>query len=292
MKRLLPFILPLLFYSCEKNINFTPRNAAEQVVVDASIETGRYPEVRLSRSLSYFSKLTPELLSGAFIHGAEITVSNGTRTHRLREYERVIAGGLKIYYYTADSLRPASSFRGEQGKEYQLSITVNGRKYTASTTIPYMKKTLDSLWWKPAPKSDDPGKAIVMGRFTDPPGYGNYIRYYMQVNDGPYYPPLTSAFDDQIVDGKTYDIQLESGVNRADDIDLEEYGFFYMGETITVKFCNIDKATFDFWRTMEYNYSSIGNPFSSPTKVLGNIQGGALGYFGGFAVQYRSIAIQ
>ncbi|NML21943.1 DUF4249 domain-containing protein [Pseudoflavitalea sp. G-6-1-2] len=292
MKHLLPFILSLLFFSCEKNINFTPRDAGEQVVVDASIESGRYPEVRLSRSLSYFSKLTPELLSGAFIHGAEITVSNGTKTHRLREYERTLQGGLKIYYYTADSLRPANAFRGEHGKEYHLSITVNGKKYTASTTIPYMKKTLDSLWWKPAPKSDDPTKAIVMGRFTDPPGYGNYIRYYMQVNDGPFYPPLTSAFDDQIVDGKTYDIQLESGVNRADDIDLEDYGFFYLGETITVKFCNIDKATFDFWRTMEYNYSSIGNPFSSPTKVLGNIQGGALGYFGGFAVQYRSISIQ
>ena len=291
MKRLLPAILSLLLFSCEKNINFTPRDSEPQVVVDAFIETGRYPEVRLSSSLSYFSKLTPELLASTYIHGAEIVVSTGNKKHRLREYERTI-GNLKIYYYTADSARSGSAFRGEQGKEYQLSITVNGKTYTASTSIPFMKKTLDSLWWKPAPKSDNPAKSIVMGRFTDPPGYGNYIRYYMQVDDGPFYPPLTSVFDDQIVDGKTYDIQLESGTSRADDIDLEDYGFFYYGETITVKFCNIDKATFDFWRTMEYNYSSIGNPFSSPTKVLGNIRGGALGYFGGFAVQYRSIAIR
>jgi hypothetical protein len=42
---------------------------------------------------------------------------------------------------------------------------------------------------------------------------------------------------------------------------------------------------------MEFNYSSIGNPFSSPTKVLGNIKGGALGYFGGYAVQYSTIVI-
>jgi hypothetical protein len=42
---------------------------------------------------------------------------------------------------------------------------------------------------------------------------------------------------------------------------------------------------------MEYNYSSIGNPFSSPVKVLSNIKGGGLGYFGGYAVQYNTLVI-
>jgi len=79
-------------------------------------------------------------------------------------------------------------------------------------------------------------------------------------------------------------------VNRNLDIDFEEYSFFNRGDTVTVKFTNIDKATFDFWRTMEFSYSSIGNPFSSPTKVLGNVKN-ALGYFGGYAVQYKSLII-
>ena len=42
---------------------------------------------------------------------------------------------------------------------------------------------------------------------------------------------------------------------------------------------------------MEYSYQSIGNPFSSPTKVLGNISNNALGYFGGYAAQYDTIII-
>jgi hypothetical protein len=54
---------------------------------------------------------------------------------------------------------------------------------------------------------------------------------------------------------------------------------------------NIDKATYDFWRTMEYSYYSIGNPFSTTTKVINNISNGALGYFGGYASQYRTIII-
>jgi hypothetical protein len=99
------------------------------------------------------------------------------------------------------------------------------------------------------------------------------------------------VFDDQIIDGKSYAVQIERGVNRNEPIDFEEYSFFHEGDTIEVKMCNIDKGVFDFWRTMEYSYSSIGNPFSSPTKVMGNISGDALGYFGGYAVQYSSIII-
>ena len=59
------------------------------------------------------------------------------------------------------------------------------------------------------------------------------------------------------------------------------------GDSVTVKLANIDKATYDFWRTMEYNYQSIGNPFSSPTVVMSNISNDALGYFGGYAAQYN-----
>lgn len=292
MNRLLMLIsVSILLVSCEKNIDFLPRDSTPVVVIDASIENQRFPEVRLSHSLSYFTKLTPDLLASSFIHGAKVVMSNGVRTHVLKEYSRELASGYHIFYYSVDSSRLGTAFRGDFGKEYSLSITVDGKEYTAATTIPYPNKKIDSLWWKPAPGNSDPEKVAVMARLTDPPGYGNYIRYYVQVDNNPFYPPITSVFDDQIVDGKTYYVQLESGVNRADDIDLDDYGFFYHGETITVKFCNIDKATFDFWRTMEYNYSSIGNPFSSPTKVLSNVKGGALGYFGGYAVQYGTIVI-
>jgi hypothetical protein len=42
---------------------------------------------------------------------------------------------------------------------------------------------------------------------------------------------------------------------------------------------------------MEFNYGSTGNPFASPNKVLGNISNGALGYFGGYANQFKTIII-
>ena len=150
---------------------------------------------------------------------------------------------------------------------------------------------MDSLWWKKTPSTKDTTKVSVFARVTDPPGYGNYIRYFTKVNKEDFFPGLNSVFDDQIIDGKTYDAQVDQGVTKNEKIKREDYGFFTRGDTVTVKFCNIDKASYNFWKTWEFTYQSVGNPFSSPGKVLGNISNKALGSFCGYAVQYKSLII-
>src|SRR5882724_2090653 len=67
-----------LLPSCEKAISFKPHNAEALAVVEASIENGKYPTVFLSQSQNYFSRISPGQLDSSFIHGANITVSNGT----------------------------------------------------------------------------------------------------------------------------------------------------------------------------------------------------------------------
>jgi hypothetical protein len=279
------------FYSCEKSISFTPNNREATLVVEATIENDQPPMVILSKSLNYFSQIDPDVLSGSFVHDAEVTISNGSKTHRLKEYAIPAGNGYAVYYYSIDSANLATSFEGAFNTSYSLTIKADSKEYTSSTTIPALTKIIDSLWWTTPQNEPDTTKAMLWGRFIDPPGYGNYVRYFTQVGQDFFYPGLASVFDDQVVDGTTYSFQIEKGINRNEDIDLEEYSFFDRGDSVTVKFCNIDKATFDFWRTMEYSYSSIGNPFSSPTKVLSNIKGGGLGYFGGYAVQYKTLVI-
>ena len=284
-------ILGIFISSCEKTITFRPNDSEPVVVVEASIENGEGPVVILSESLNYFSQITPELLAGSFLRNAEVTISNGSTTHKLKEYKKPVANGYTVYYYATDSSSLSTAFTGEFGKTYFLSVKTNEREYTATTTIPVFTKKLDSLWWEDAPNNPDPVKVVVMGRFVDPPGLGNYTRYYTSVDGLPFLPGFNSVFDDQLTDGVTYSLQIEKGVDRNNDINLEKYAFFDHGDSVVVKYCNIDKATYEFWRTMEYSYASIGNPFSSPTKVIGNISNGALGYFGGYSVQYVSIII-
>jgi hypothetical protein len=293
MRKRLGFLLliAVLGSGCEKSISFTPDNADPSLVVEATIENGEAPVVILTNSLNYFSEITLDVLSQSFVHNAEVVMSNGIKTHRLKEYEVPVASGLSVYYYSIDSSNLASSFVGEFATDYLLNLTVENKTYEARTRIPALAKKIDSLWWKEAPNPQDSGKAVLMVKTTDPPGFGNYIRYFTRANDEPFFPGLNSVFDDQIIDGKTYSLQVDRGVDRNAEFDFDEYAFFEKGDTVTLKLANIDKATYDFWRTMEYSYASIGNPFSSPTKVIGNIHGGALGYFGGYAADYKTIAI-
>jgi hypothetical protein len=283
--------LGLVFSSCEKTITFRPNDSEPVVVVEATIENGQAPVVILSQSLNYFSQISTELVANSFIRNAEVTISNGSTTHKLKEYKMPVANGYTVYYYSTDSANLNTAFSGEFGKAYHLMVKTGEKEYTATTTIPQLTKKIDSLWWEDAPTSADPDKVIVMGRFVDPPGLGNYTRYFTSVDGLPFLPGFTSVLDDQLTDGVTYNLQVEKGVNRNNDVNLAEYAFFTKGDSVVVKYCNIDKATFDFWRTMEYSYSNIGNPFASPNKVLSNIHGGGLGYFGGYAAQYKTIII-
>lgn len=286
----LVLLVPFLFLSCEKDINLKLNEELPKLVVEATLENGQPPVVFLSRSLNFFSQLSPELLQQSLVQGAEVSVSNGSKTHRLKEYRLPLAGNYALSYYSVDSSQLSTAFVGELNTTYRLRIVADGKEYTAATTIPPLAKQIDSLWWKPAPFPAEPNQVLVMLRSTDPPGFGNYIRYFTRRNSEPFYAPANSTFDDLFVDGTTYELPVERGLDRNEKIK-EEDRFFYRGDTVTLKLCNVDKATYDFWRTMEFSYQSVGNPFSTPVKVLGNISGNALGYFGGYGCQTNTIII-
>lgn len=291
MKVQLLLILSLfLLLSCEKTVSFKLDDVPSKLVVEATIGNGEPPVIYLSRSLAYFSTISPDSLANSFVHNAEVWVSNGSRTHRLKEYAVPVTGGYTGYYYSVDSSSLGTAFNGELNTNYTLRIVWQGKEYTAFTRIPAITRRIDSLYWKPAPAGNIPYKVALMLRAYYPPGFGDYVRYFTKQNSDPFFPGLNSVYDDQVIDGSSYEVQVERGVLR-NGITPEAYSFFDRGDTVTLKLCNIDKATYDFWRTMEFTYASVGNPFSSPTRVLSNINGGALGYFGGYASQYRTIII-
>ena len=283
-------ITSLILSACEKGVTFDLDESDPKIVVDASIETNQPPIVILSKSMNFFDQITPDILANSFVRNADVYVSNGTLTHKLKEYTVPLATGYTFYFYSIDSSNLATAFVGQTNTPYSLRIVAEGKEYTASTKIPAITRRIDSLFWKQAPGSNDTNKVALMVRATDKAGYGDYIRYFTKRNKEQFYPAFNSVYDDQIIDGTSYEIEVERGVDRTQDLP-DDYTLFDKGDTVTLKLCQIDKATYDFWRTMEFSYGSIGNPFASPTKVLSNISDGALGYFGGYAPQFRTIII-
>jgi hypothetical protein len=285
--------LLLVMLGCEKKIDFNLKDADQLLAVDASIENGQDPVVILTKSLNYFSKVSADVIGNSLVKDAEVYISTGNSTHQLRRYDIIVPGTtIPFSYYSSDPANPLNIIKGELGKQYQLRIVWQQKEYKASTNIPQVRKTIDSIWWVKAPNTPDTStKVVVRATVSDPQPFGDYARYFTRVNTGPFYPGFNSVFDDAFVNGTTYTVDVDRGIDRNVDLDFDEYGFFKKGDTVTVKFSNIDKATFDFWRTVEFSYQSIGNPFSSPTKILGNVSNGALGYFGGYGNQFTTVII-
>jgi Domain of unknown function (DUF4249) len=290
MKLFVGLLCALCLVSCEKNISFKLNVVPQVLVVDASIESGQPPVVVLSKSFDYFSNITPEVLDTSFVHNAMVIISNGSQRQQLKEYSIDSTAGFRIYFYSIDTANLSTAFIGQFNTSYSLQITSEGKEYTASTTIPLLAKKVDSLWWKPAPFTTDTSEVVVTVRATDPPGLGNYVRYYTRVNSGPFLPGTQSVFDDELIDGTTYDLKLDPGIDRNHPVSFDK-NFFHRGDTVTLKLSNIDRTTYQFWLTMEFAYQSIGNPFASPNKVIGNVSNGALGAFCGYAAGFKTLLI-
>jgi hypothetical protein len=288
MKYCVIVVVLFLFVSCEKNVDFKLKETDPVLVVEAQIEDTQPPIVVLTKSLGYFNKIDPQLLANSFVHNAEVYISNGTTTHKLIEYPVPVAPGFIAYFYSNNLLSPMGSFVGEIGKNYTLRIVSEGKEYTSNTNIPTNALKLDSIWAKPVPLNTDSLTRNLFFRATDPSGLGNSGRYFTRKNSGQFLPGENSVFDDQIIDGTSFNSIITQGIDRNNRVGRDD-NFFKKGDTITLKWCNIPRSTYIFWNTWEFAAQSIGNPFSQPNKVIGNISNGALGAFSGYAAEYKTL---
>lgn len=288
MRYLIIALLCLSVGSCEKDITIQLDPSVSRLVVDATIENGRPPMVFLSKSLDYFSKIDPAVLSSSFVRNAKVRISDGSTEVLLKEDSIKNTAGNKIFFYTTSG--PSLSFLGKLKSSYSIVIEAEGKVYNASTSIPETTRKIDSLWWEKVPLAKDSNRVKVVIRATDRPGLGDYIRFFTKVGQQPFLPGFNSVFDDQVIDGQQYTIPVDKGFDKNTQFS-DSTSYFKRGDTVMIKVCNIDKQTYDFWRTSEFNFQSVGNPFSSPIRILSNISNDALGYFGGYGCQYRTIII-
>lgn len=290
MRFIVCFLLFLGLMSCEKDIDFKLNEAESVLVVNGEIEQNKEPRITLTKSYGYFSELSADMLLNSFVRNAEVTLSNGTLTHRLKEYQVNLAPGISVFYYGIDSSNLSTAFLGELNKSYTLKIQADGKSYEAITTIPDLDWTPDSVYFTPQPQNSDTNARIMFIKATEPAGLGNYLRYFTKLNEQPFYPPFNSVFSDEIIDGTTYTVQADIGFDRNTTFEPGK-ALINKGDTITLKFCNIDRKSYTFWNTWEFASQSLGNPFSQPSKVIGNVSNGALGVFCGYAAWYNTYII-
>lgn len=285
----------LMLVSCEKEVNIKLDDGQARLVVEGAIETGLPPYVFLTKSIGYFAKIDLNTLQNSFVHNAVVKVSDGVKTITLKEYSvDTGSNGNKFYFYSIDTaLAPSEWLLGEVEKTYTLTIESEGQSYQAITKIPNPTPLDSVITSQPSiiPK-DNPEARQIKVFFKDPDTLGNYMRYFTKRNNEPYYPGLNSVYPDELINGTQFETTLAAGEDRNGNLSFDSLGFFHPGDTVTLKWCAIDKKVYDFYSTFEFALSTIGSPFASPIKVKTNINNNALGVWAGYGSIYKTLVIK
>ncbi len=321
MTRLLAATLLLcLLLACEKEFIPDTTYDGPQLVVEGYIEAGQNPlppYVLLTKSTEYSNRLGTNLLNDLFVNDARVRISDGVDTVELQEYcisdlqvlppalrDAVLQAlglpdfdpdtSLDICVYTDLLGIILGGLDIREGGRYDLIVEAEGFDLiTATTTIPTLVN-VDSLGFINPPNYPANDSLVeVEAYFTDPVG-PNFYRSFSKRNREPFYPAGTkatngSASDDRIFEGRAVTFQIVRGQDQFAPVELETFGYFWRGDTVTFRGCNIDYEHFRFWQTIEYNSNSQG-PFGTYTRVESNIKGG-LGIWGGQVCRDYTIII-
>lgn len=294
--RYLSLAITLLFIaaltSCEKEVHINMSSSPSQLVVQGAVESGQPPYVFLTSTISFFSKVDLSTLENSFIHGADIKVSDGSKTITLREYTFDTGTANKFYIYTIDTATLGDIIIGEAEKTYSLTITHNGKVYSAVSKIPSMNG-VDSMWFAEpllrSPRTPDSAKQLF-ANFTDPDTPGNYVRYFTRRNSQQFF--AGDQFNDEVVNGKPLtNIPLFAGFQNTGEMNNDSLRYFYKGDTVTLRWSGIDRRVYQFWNTFSYARSALGNPFASPINLQTNISGGALGIWAGYGNVEKTLVV-
>jgi hypothetical protein len=178
----------------------------------------------------------------------------------------------------------------EIGKTYTLTIHSGNDVISAVTTIP-KHVPIDGLHFQAPPGDPNDTLAQLRASIADPPGERNFYRYFCSTNGGANETAFSSVEEDLFFDGKSFEFQLfNPATDGGEDTEPEEFGLYFVGDTVEIKWCSLDEAHFDFWNTLEFSNANEG-PFSSYTRLQSNIQGG-LGIWGGYSVSYYKLPVE
>lgn len=277
------------FIGCEKDITVDLPEPESKVVVDGYVEPGKPIYVVLTRNAPYFAPIDPNTIN-AFETGAIVLVNDGFTTDTLIEASSFQGIDLQGVYFTLNMI-------GVEGRIYSLTVqTKNGETLSAITKLPAFVP-LDSVWFQvqeSLPDNDTLG--FMWATLHDPDTLNNCYRWFaMRVGkDSSFIAPIGSSFEDKFINGTTFDFAYNRGsiINSTAEDDInDEAGFFKKGDSIIVKWCAVDRSTYEFWRDAETQVSNNGSPFSSPAPIHTNVKGG-LGLFAAYSPTYYHLKAQ
>lgn len=296
-----------LLAACVDEVGLPIRQVERRLVVEGLITDGPFPWVRLTYTGFYNSAnpAPPELT----VNDALVTI----RDDRGRQVRLVPDPFVPAYYGLRDS-----SFAGEVGRSYTLSVTLpNGTRYESRPERLNPVPPLDPLraqYRRQNINTGQPDVYDVLIDTQDPPIPGNYYRWaslaYLRrwAQFDPQHPP-PSALGPPCNTcscwvpyyGSLGDVQSDALVNGnriSGRVALTAPIYAVGAQYVQVQQYSITRAAYQYWTLFEQQLTRTGSIFDpQPASIEGNVRAvadtnqRALGFFGASAVSQQRLVI-
>lgn len=162
---------------------------------------------------------------------------------------------------------------------YTLSVKVDGQEFSSTVKVPE-KASFDSLYIIDF-NSFGNSRKFANVIFKDPDGLGNAYRFLQYKNKKE--NPNIFVLNDLYSDGRTINTFL-AFFSDSDNQRLDR------GDTVRVEMQGIDPSVYKFFFSL--NQASRGSGDNvAPGNPVGNIEGGAIGYFNAYVKQTRTVIV-
>ncbi|KAA6330791.1 hypothetical protein EZS27_020537 [termite gut metagenome] len=245
--------------SCEDVININLHSVEPKIVIEGRIYIDSLPTVRITTTKDFSDTNEYPPIADAVV---EIKDNTGNR--------EILSFHTETGEYTA--INP--NLKGIERREYSLSVAYQGKEYRALSVMPPLVE-LDSLTLSKVTLLDYPCPTI---HFTNPPIRENggyrcivYINEKRRDNE--------MLISSERIENKS--VHLIIPVFRRNE---ENDDPIHQGDSITVEMQCLDQELYNFFQTLDRR--------NNAANLATNIKGGALGYFGAFASERKTITVK
>ena len=255
------FILVFLFCSCQKVVNLKLNTIPPQIVIQGEITDSGAPfSIMINQTVDFYA-------SNSFppVTGAVVKISDD-------------AGDSDSLIEYTPGIYSTQGLLGKPGLTYTLSVSVQGKNYTAVSKMP-MPVKLDSVNFE-LTSGFGIQRINAIVNFQDPPGIPNYYQFQEYIN-GQLFNKEIFILDDRLSDGKYI-----SNTLRTDSSYLNS------GDVLKVRMYSVDENVYNYFLQLRQS-SGTGafNSTASPANPTTNITGGALGYFSAHTTQSQTVTV-
>lgn len=240
--------------ACTKTITPALNTAPAQLIIQGAVSDTAGPYyVSIVQSVGFYSE---NVYPG--VSGAAITIKDSTTG--LRDSLTEVSSGLYVTHML---------LQGIPGHIYILNVDLNGKIFSASSTMP-QPVLLDSVTFD----TSDNKQIRAIANYQDPAGIVNYYKYSTVING--VLDKRFQTFEDRLSDGRYIQDKMDddsSEIRRNDVVQLSLVG--------------IDKAVYTFLSQAE-NIAYANDNQAAPATPTSNITGGCLGYFSAQTVSSKT----